>query len=60
MPTNKVKASGVQDCRYSVDYFLKLFSESNLKLLYEQTNIQRIQVHTVCRHLLLSEQILVP
>ncbi len=42
VPVNSVRPKGMEDCRYPVDYFLKLFGIDNIQLLTEQTNIQRV------------------
>jgi hypothetical protein len=44
MPTSKVIPRGMEDSRFAVDYFLKMFGQPNLELLLEQTNIQRVKV----------------
>jgi hypothetical protein len=43
VPVNSVRPKGMGDCRYPVDYFLKLFGADNMQLLTEQTNIQRVK-----------------
>jgi Transposase IS4 len=41
MPENKVKSRGMEQCRYPVDYFMKMFGEKTFQMLLEQTNIHR-------------------
>ena len=41
-PTNiNIRPKNLEDCRFPVDIFLKLFGTDNLHLLREQTNVQR-------------------
>lgn len=40
-PANKLKGKNMEDCKYPVDFFMKMFGTDNLKLLLEETNIFR-------------------
>ena len=41
MPASTPKPLGMEDCRYDVDYFMKLFGQDNFDLLTEQSNTYR-------------------
>lgn len=45
MPENKVKPRGMEQCRFPVDYFLKMFGNETFQLLLEYTNIQRVALN---------------
>lgn len=55
MPKNTVKPRGMEDCRYSVDYFMKMFGKKNFELLLEQTNIQRARVNKKVPYISMQE-----
>ena len=41
-PVNEVKPLGMEDCKYPVDYFMKIFGEQTFEMLLEQSNIHRV------------------
>lgn len=44
MPKNVVKGRNMEQCRFPVDYFIKMFGWDNFELLCAETNIQRVKV----------------
>ena len=46
MPTNNIRRKNLEDCSFPVDIFLKMFGFDNLRLLTEQTNIQRAKEYS--------------
>jgi hypothetical protein len=48
MPENSVKPVGFAQCRFPVDFFMKMFGEDNWQLLVEQSNIYRyVHIHFI-------------
>ena len=43
-PKSLLKAKGMEDCGYPVDYFLKMFGQPTFELLLEQSNIYLLEV----------------
>lgn len=43
MPENAPKPKGMDECRFEVDFFVKLFGSNNINLLTEQSNLFRAQ-----------------
>ena len=44
MPVNEVKPLGMEQCKYPVEYFMKIFGEKTFEMLLEQTNIHRVNI----------------
>ena len=42
MPMNVVKARGMEQCKYPVAYFMKMFGKETFEMLLEETNIYRV------------------
>jgi hypothetical protein len=45
MPDNFVRPKGMENCKFPVDYFMKVFGYDTFEMLLEQTNIHRRDVN---------------
>jgi hypothetical protein len=55
MPTNVIKPKGMEDCKYAVEYFMKMFGKDTFNLLLEETNIHRLDVNKKIGYIRMEE-----
>jgi hypothetical protein len=55
MPTNMVQARGMEQCKYPVDYFLKMFGKETFEMLLEETNIYRVSKQSTAALITIAE-----
>jgi hypothetical protein len=54
-PVNEVKPRGMEECKYPVEYFMKIFGQRTFEMLLEQTNFHRVNIKDPAARITMGE-----
>ena len=55
IPVNEVKPRGMEECKYPVEYFMKIFGQRTFEMLLEQTNFHRVNIKDSAARITMGE-----
>jgi len=55
VPVNEVKPRGMEECKYPVEYFMKIFGQRTFEMLLEQTNFHRVNIKDSAARITMGE-----